>query len=77
MEQLVDYLNFGQEKAQVPDREAKLIHNLPFMTQLDFFDMQEDQEMKWEDETTSPSGEGSTNVWYVCCSRSGNGASDR
>ena len=51
MEQIVDYLNFGQEKAQFPDREAKLIRNHPFMTQLDFFDMQEDQEMKWEDET--------------------------
>ena len=51
MEQVVDYLNFGQEKAQFPDREAKLIRNHPFMTQLDFFDMQEDQERKWEDET--------------------------
>ena len=46
MEQIVDYLKFGQEKMQVPDRTAKLIRNHPFMTQLDFFDMQEDQERK-------------------------------
>ena len=50
MEQIVDYLNFGQEKAQFPDREAKLIRNHPFMTQLDFFDMQEDQEKQWEEQ---------------------------
>ena len=41
MQQIVDYLNFGQEKMQVPDREAKQIRNHPFMTQLDFFDMHE------------------------------------
>ena len=47
MEQIVNYLNFGQETVRFPDREAKLIRNHPFMTQLDFFDMQEDQERKW------------------------------
>ena len=50
MEQIVDYLNFGQEKMKVPDREAKQIRNHPFMTQLDFFDMQEDQEKQWEEQ---------------------------
>ena len=50
MQQIVDYLNFGQEKMQVPDREAKQIRNHPFMTQLDFFDMQEDQEKQWEEQ---------------------------
>ncbi len=34
----------GQERVRFPDREAKFIRNDPFMTQLDFFDMQEDQE---------------------------------
>jgi hypothetical protein len=38
-------------KVQLPDREAKLLRNHLFTTQLDFFDMQEDQEIKWEDET--------------------------
>ena len=30
MEQIADYFIFGQEKAQFPDREAKLIRNQPF-----------------------------------------------
>ncbi len=51
MEQIVNHLNFGQETVRFPEREAKLIRNHPFMTQLDFFDMQEDQERKWEAET--------------------------
>ncbi len=42
VEQIVDYLNFGQEKVQFPDREARLIRGHPFMTQLDFCGMQED-----------------------------------
>ena len=50
MEQIVNYLNFGQEKMKVLDREAKQIRNHPFMTQLDFFDMQEDQEKQWEEQ---------------------------
>ena len=50
LQQIVDYLNFGQEKMQVPDREAKQIRNHPFMTQLDFFDMHEDQEKQWEEQ---------------------------
>ena len=43
-EQIANYLNYGQETVEYPDRQAKLIRNHPFMTQLDFFDMQEDQE---------------------------------
>ncbi len=50
MEQIVNYLNNGQEHAKFPDRKAKLIRNHPFMTQLDFFDMQEDQERAWEEQ---------------------------
>ena len=50
MEQIVDYLENGQERVKFPDREAKFIRNHPFMTQLDFFDMQEDQERAWEDQ---------------------------
>ena len=33
-----------------PDRQATLIRNHPFMTQLDFFDMQEDQERAWAEQ---------------------------
>ena len=43
-EQIVNYINYGQETVIYPDREATLIRSHPFMTQLDFFDMQEDQE---------------------------------
>ncbi len=49
MEQIVDYLENGQERVQYPDREAKFIRNHPFMTQLDFFDMQEEQKQAWEE----------------------------
>ena len=49
MEQLVDYLVTGQERMNFPDREAKQIRNHPFMTQLDFFDMQEEQQKAWAD----------------------------
>ena len=49
MEQIVNYLASGQERVNFPDREAKFIRNHPFMTQLDFFDMQEDQERAWEE----------------------------
>ena len=48
MMQIVNYLENGQEKMTYPDREAKFVRNHPFMTQLDFFDMQEDQERAWE-----------------------------
>jgi hypothetical protein len=48
MEQIVNYLESGQERVNFPDREAKFIRNHPFMTHLDFFDMQEDQERAWE-----------------------------
>ncbi len=47
MMQIVDYLEKGQERVRFPDREAKFIRNHPFMTQLDCFDMQDDQERKW------------------------------
>ena len=42
-EQIVDYLANGQERVNYPDREAKMIRNHPYMTQLDFSDMQIDQ----------------------------------
>ena len=49
MEQIVAYLVNGQERVSFPDREAKQIRNHPFMTQLDFFDMQEEQQKAWAD----------------------------
>ncbi len=49
MEQILYYLNFGQEAFHYPAKEANLIRNYPFMTQLDFFDVQEDRERKWEE----------------------------
>jgi len=50
MEQLVDYLANGQERVQFPNREAKQIRNHPFMTQVDFFDMQDEQSRAWADQ---------------------------
>ena len=49
LEQIMNYLNYGQENITYPDRQAKLIRNHFFMTQLDFFDMQEEQERAWEE----------------------------
>ena len=49
-EQILNYLTYGQENIVFPDREAKLVRNHPFMTQLDFFDMQEDQKNQWEEQ---------------------------
>ena len=49
-EQIVNYINYGQETVMYPDRQAKLIRNHPFMTQLDFFDTQEDQERAWAEQ---------------------------
>ena len=50
MEEIVNYLANHQEKTKFPDREAKQIRNHPFMTQLDFFDTNEDQKRAWEEE---------------------------
>ena len=50
-EQIVNYMNYGQEAVMYPDRQATLIRNHPFTTQLDFFDMQEDQERAWAEQT--------------------------
>ena len=50
MEQIVNYLENGQERVKYPDREAKFIRNHPYMTQLDFFDMQEEQQRAWEEQ---------------------------
>ena len=49
-EQIVDYLENGQERVKFPDREAKFIREHPFMTQLDFFDMQEEEKKAWEEQ---------------------------
>ena len=48
METIIHYLTYNQEKQKFPDREAKQIREHPFMTQLVFFDMQEDQQRAWE-----------------------------
>ncbi len=50
MEQIVNYLMLHQEKVKFPDSAATLIRNRAFMTQLDFFDMQEAQEMQREEQ---------------------------
>ena len=50
MEHIVNYVAFHQEKVTFPDRTARLIRNHPFMTELDSFDMQEAQEMQWEEQ---------------------------
>jgi hypothetical protein len=50
MEQIVNYLEYGQEKVNFPDRQATFIRNHPFMTQMDFYDMQEEQEYQWEEQ---------------------------
>ena len=52
MEQIIDYLANGQERVKFPDREASQIRNHPYMTQLDFVDMQEEQKKAWEDQVT-------------------------
>ena len=57
MEELVDYLANGQPRMSYPDREAKFVRNHPFMTQLDFFDMQDEQAKAKRDAERS----GSTN----------------
>ena len=49
-EQIVNYIANGQETIKYPDRQAKQIRNHPFMTQLDFFDMPEDQHRSWEEQ---------------------------
>ena len=49
-EQIVNYIANDQETIKYPNRMAKQIRNHPFMTQLDFFDMQEDQHRSWEEQ---------------------------
>ena len=48
MEEIVNYLANHQERTPFPDRLAKQIRNHPFMTQLDFFDTNEEQKGAWE-----------------------------
>jgi len=51
LEEIVNYLANHQEKTKFPDREAKQIRNHPFMTQLDFFDTNEEQKRAWEEQS--------------------------
>ncbi len=51
MEQIVNYLANGQEHTKFPDREAMLIRNRAFTTQLFSSDMQEEQARAWEEQT--------------------------
>jgi hypothetical protein len=48
MEEIVNYLANHQERMRFPDRQARQIRNHPFMTQLDFFDTNEEQKRAWE-----------------------------
>ena len=50
LEEIVNFLSYHQETTKFPDREAKQIRNHPFLTQLDFFDTNEDQKRAWEEE---------------------------
>ena len=63
MEELVSYLANHQETTRFPDREAKQIRNHPYMTQLDFFDMQDEQQRAWEEQNRQEA--------ETSCSRSG------
>ena len=47
MWEIIHYLENNQEKARFPDREARFVRNHPFMTQFDFFDMQDEQARAW------------------------------
>ena len=49
-EQIVDYFANGQERVNFPDREAKFLRNHPLMTQLDFFDTNEEQKRAWDEQ---------------------------
>ncbi len=49
MQQIVNYPMLHQERVKFLDRTATLIRNHLFMTQLDFFDMYEAQEMQKEE----------------------------
>ena len=77
-EQILNYLTYGQENIVFPDREAKLVRNHPFMTQLDLFDMQEDQKktMGRTEKTTRGRGD-RRKVWHVHRFRSSNGDTNR
>ena len=48
MEQIIDYLENGQERMKYPDREATFVRNHPYMTHFDFFEMQDEQARAWE-----------------------------
>jgi len=51
-EGIVDYLANGQEKTKFPNREAKIIRNHPYLTQLDhigMWEMEEQQESEWKE----------------------------
>ena len=50
MDQIVNYLTYRQENTRFPDRTARLVRNHPFMTQLDFFDTQEAQQIQWQEQ---------------------------
>ena len=50
METIIHYLTYNQERVKSPNRQAKMIRNHPLMTQLDFYDMQEEQERTWEEQ---------------------------
>ena len=62
MWEIIHYLENNQEKARFPDREARFVRNHPFMTQLDFFDMQDEQARVWEEQNLKEAERsGSTN----------------
>jgi hypothetical protein len=50
MWEIINYLENNQDKARFPDREASFVRKHPYMTQLDFFDMQDEQALAWEEQ---------------------------
>jgi hypothetical protein len=56
MEQILNYLDFGQEKTKFPNRQAKFIRNHPYMTDMDFMDVREEQMKAWEEQQRKMEG---------------------
>ena len=50
MEEIVNYLQNGQETVKYTDRQAKFIRNHPFMTQFDFFEIPKYEESQLEEQ---------------------------
>ncbi len=50
MAEIFHYLDNGQEHVKFPNRQATCFRNHLFISQLDFFDMKEEQHKAWEEQ---------------------------